>query len=136
MTMSSERKTVCVLIDRRSTLAIVLMFMITYSTEIAVTFGCVAGTVATFYYQWASAMHLEEQLRAMQHTSQELLSEMVMMQQEMHLLKERLPQERYLVHGTTAAMSHFSCETDAFWSHDAHGSRYLQSETDVADLVG
>lgn len=88
--MSLERNTVCVLIHRRSTLALFLLFLVTYSTEVALSIGVATGAVAFYYNQSTSTDRLENQLHAMRRISQELQSEIAKSQREIDwLLRER-----------------------------------------------
>lgn len=94
--MSVERKTVCLLIDRRSTLALVLLFLVTYSTEVALTIVGVAGTVTSCYILSTSTVSLEERIQVMQRTSKELQSEMAMTQQQIYFLQQTMRQRHLL----------------------------------------
>jgi hypothetical protein len=81
-----ENGTVCLLIDRRSTLAIFLLFIVAHSTEINYVIGGAIGTMISCYYLSISAAHLEVQLQEMQRTSSALRIEVVSRQQQLHML--------------------------------------------------
>jgi hypothetical protein len=84
-----ENGTVCLLIDRRSTLAIFLLFIVAHSTEINYVIGGAIGTMISCYYLSISAAHLEVQLQEMQRTSSALRIEVVTRQQQLYMLSHR-----------------------------------------------
>jgi hypothetical protein len=81
-----ENGTVCLLIDRRSTLAIFLLFIVAHCTEINYAIVGAIGTMVSCYYLSISAAHLEVQLQEMQRTSSALRIEVVTRQQQLHML--------------------------------------------------
>jgi hypothetical protein len=99
--MSSGRQTLCLLIDRRSSLALVLLWLVTYSNDAALVLGGAVCTAATYSYLSSSAAGLEERMHAMQRTAHELKQDLAMTQQEINFLQQRLRQ-RHLLPETTS----------------------------------
>jgi len=90
--MVNQRRTVCISIDRRSSLAILVIFLVTHIKELQYLAG---GTVclALAWAQWsiaaASTRRLEEKWSYLQTQSRELQGDIATLQREIQSLRQQ-----------------------------------------------
>lgn len=81
--MNNEKLTLCLKVNRRSALAIVIMFVAASCNDLMFTFGTVGFIVASYYYLPAHTIHLEQQIDSFQETLQLLQNEFASTQREL-----------------------------------------------------
>ena len=81
--MNSDHKTLCLQINRRSTLALFTLFLVTYSNEICLTLGGAIMLVASCSYLPQQTAHIEKQIDSLRIMIQDMRSELVAHEIEM-----------------------------------------------------
>jgi hypothetical protein len=81
--MKSDHKTLCLQINRRSTLALFTLFIATHSNEIGLAIGGSILLAISCSYLPHKAAHIEKQLNSLQIMIQEIRTELVDREMEM-----------------------------------------------------
>jgi hypothetical protein len=81
--MNSDHKTLCLQINRRSTLALFTLFFVTYSSEISLTLGGAMMLAVSCSYLPKQATRIEKQIDSLRNTIQDVRRELVAHEIEM-----------------------------------------------------
>lgn len=81
--MNSDHKTLCLQINRRSSLALLILFLITHSNEIGLTIGGVIMLAASCSYIPKQSAHIEKQIDSLRTMIQNMRSELLVAEIEM-----------------------------------------------------
>ena len=74
--MISDQKTLCLQINRRSSLALFILFLVAHSKDIGLTFGGLTMLVASYSYLPKQSTYIENQINTLQIMIEEMRSEL------------------------------------------------------------